>query len=183
MYAQSKRLTQPVFPPDSSSSSTPISCELVGANGCKWSKDVYKASSSYSQMSWSPMRWIVLCFSTNHSWMYSKPFTSMRIAIWPSHIFTSLSTPTLTLKRISSKQRGHAYPRQIMRMNCSWSVGRARCIKWLMKCYSTMSVYEYEDVQARHCHHVCNQPLVDCFLNNSSPVIYLNAFINRSAVK
>ena len=51
MYAQSKRLTQPVFPPDSSSSSTPISCELVGANGCKWSKDVYEASSSYSQMS------------------------------------------------------------------------------------------------------------------------------------
>ena len=51
MYAQSKRLTQPVFPPDSSSSSTPISCELVGDNGCKWSKDVYKASSSYSQIS------------------------------------------------------------------------------------------------------------------------------------
>ena len=27
------------------------------------------------------------------------------------------------------------------------------------------------------------KPLVDCFLNNLSPVIYLNAFINRSAVK
>ena len=139
--------------------------------------------SSRSQMSWSPMRWIVLCPSTNHSWMHSKPFTSIRLAIWPSHVFTSLSIPTLTLKRISSKQRGRAYPRQIMRINCSWSVGRARCIKWLMKCYPTMSVYKYEDIQTHHCHHVCDQPLVDCFLNNPSPVIYINAFINRSAVK
>ena len=92
---------------------------------------------SISQMSWSPIRWIVLCPSTNHSWMHSKPFTSIRQS---GLRMSSLSTPTLTLKRISSKQRGHAYPRQIMRMNCSWSVGRARCIKWLMKCYSTMSM-------------------------------------------
>ena len=50
MYAQSKRLTQPVFPPDSSSSSTPISCKVVGANGCKWSKDVHDVSNSHSQI-------------------------------------------------------------------------------------------------------------------------------------
>ena len=50
MYAQSKRLTQPVFPADSSSSSTPISCEVVGAYGCKWSKDVHDVSNSHSQI-------------------------------------------------------------------------------------------------------------------------------------
>ena len=50
MYAQSKRLTQPVLPPNSSSSSTPISCEVVGANGCKWSKDVHDVSNSHSQI-------------------------------------------------------------------------------------------------------------------------------------
>ena len=50
MYAQSKRLTQPVFPLDSSSSSTPISCEVVGANGCKWSKDVHDVSNSHSHI-------------------------------------------------------------------------------------------------------------------------------------
>ena len=44
---------------------------------------------------------------------------------------------------------------------------------------------EYEDVQAHHRHHVCDQvkPLVDCFLNNISTVIYLHAFINRSVVQ
>ena len=36
---------------------------------------------------------------------------------------------------------------------------------------------EYEDVQAHYRHHVCDQvnPLVDCFLNNPSPVIYIDA--------
>ena len=61
-------------------------------------------------------------------------------AIWPSHIFPSLSTLTLILKRKSSKQRSLANPRQIMRMSCSWCVERARCTKWWMKCYSMMSV-------------------------------------------
>ena len=40
-------------------------------------------------------------------------------AIWPSHIFPSLSTLTLILKMKSSKQRSLANPRQIMRMSCS----------------------------------------------------------------
>ena len=51
MYAQSKRLTEPVLPQDSSSSSTPIDCELVGDNGCIWSKDVHDVSRSQSQIS------------------------------------------------------------------------------------------------------------------------------------
>ena len=51
MYAQSKRLTEPVLPQYSSSSSTPIDCELVGDNGCIWSKDVYKTSKSLTKMS------------------------------------------------------------------------------------------------------------------------------------
>ena len=51
MYAQSKRLTEPVLPQDSFSSSTPIDCELVGDNGCIWSKDVYKTSKSPTKMS------------------------------------------------------------------------------------------------------------------------------------
>ena len=50
MYAQSKGLTQPVFPADSSFSSTPISCEVVGANGCKWSKDVHDVSNIQPQI-------------------------------------------------------------------------------------------------------------------------------------
>ena len=54
---------------------------------------------------------------------YSKPLlNALRAiyfskAIWPSHIFPSLSTPTLILKMKSSKQRSLANPRQIMRMN------------------------------------------------------------------
>ena len=51
MNTQSKRLTKPVFPQDSSSFSTPITCEIVSNNGCKWSKDIYKASKSHSLMS------------------------------------------------------------------------------------------------------------------------------------
>ena len=51
MYAQSKRLTEPVLPQDSSSSSTPIDCELVGDNGCIWSKDVHDVNKSQSQIS------------------------------------------------------------------------------------------------------------------------------------
>ena len=51
MHVQSKRLTEPVLPQDSSSSSTPIDCELVGENGCIWSKDVHYVSKSQSQMS------------------------------------------------------------------------------------------------------------------------------------
>ena len=50
MYAQSKRLTEPVLPQDSFSSSTPIDCELVGENGCIWSKDVHDVSKSQSQI-------------------------------------------------------------------------------------------------------------------------------------
>ena len=50
IYVQSKWLTQPVFHQELSFSSTPISYELVSDNGCKWSKDVYKASKSHSQM-------------------------------------------------------------------------------------------------------------------------------------
>ena len=50
MYAQSKRLTEPVLPQDLSSSSTPIDCELVGNNGCIWSKDVHNVSKSQSQI-------------------------------------------------------------------------------------------------------------------------------------
>ena len=77
---------------------------------------------------------------------YSKPLLNALRAIYfskaisPSHIFHSLSTPTLILKMKSSKQRSLANPRQIMRMNCSWCVGRARCTKWWMKCYWMMSV-------------------------------------------
>ena len=51
MYVQSKRLTEPVLPQDSSSSSTPIDCELVGDNGCIWNKDVHDVSKSQSQIS------------------------------------------------------------------------------------------------------------------------------------
>ena len=51
MYAQFKRLTKPVVPQDSSSSSTPLKCEMVDENGCIWSKDVHDVSKSQSQMS------------------------------------------------------------------------------------------------------------------------------------
>ena len=51
MYAQSKRLTKPVLPQDSSSSSTPLKCEMVDENGCIWNKDVHDVSKSQSQMS------------------------------------------------------------------------------------------------------------------------------------
>ena len=51
MYVQFKRLTKSVFPQDLSSSSTPIRCEMVSDNGCKWIKDVYKASKSPTLMS------------------------------------------------------------------------------------------------------------------------------------
>ena len=50
MYVQSKRLTEPVLPQYSSSSSTPIDCELVGENDCIWSKDVHDVSKSQSQI-------------------------------------------------------------------------------------------------------------------------------------
>ena len=50
MHAQSKRLTEPVLPQYSSSSSTLIDCELVGENGCIWSKDVHDVSKSQSQI-------------------------------------------------------------------------------------------------------------------------------------
>ena len=50
MYAQSKRMTEPVLPQYSSSSTTPIDCELVGENGCIWSKDVHDVSKSQSQI-------------------------------------------------------------------------------------------------------------------------------------
>ena len=50
MNVQSKRLTKLVFPQNSYSSSNPINCEMVSDNGCKWSKDEYKASKSHSQM-------------------------------------------------------------------------------------------------------------------------------------
>ena len=29
-----------------------------------------------------------------------------------------------------------------------------------------MSVYEYEDVQAHHCHHVCDQTIGELLLEN-----------------
>ena len=51
MYAQSKRLTKQVLPQDSSSSSTPLKCEMVDENGCIWSKDVHDVSKSQSQIS------------------------------------------------------------------------------------------------------------------------------------
>ena len=60
--------------------------------------------SSTSQMNWSPMRWIVLCFSTNHSWMHSKPFTSIRLAIWPSHVFTVYSHSDIEEDIIKAKR-------------------------------------------------------------------------------
>ena len=50
MYAQSKRLTEPVLPQYSSSSSIPIDCGLVGEDGCIWSKDVHDVSKSQSQI-------------------------------------------------------------------------------------------------------------------------------------
>ena len=97
----------------------------------------HRSVSSTSQMSWLPIKWIVLCPSAGIFWMHSKRFSSIRqFGLRTS----SLPTPTLTLKRTSPKPRGHADPRQTMRMSCSRSVGRARCIKWLMKCYSMMSV-------------------------------------------
>ena len=51
MYVQFKRLTKQVLPQDSSSSSTPLKCEMVDENGCIWSKDVHDVSKSQSQMS------------------------------------------------------------------------------------------------------------------------------------
>ena len=51
MYVQFKQLTQPVFPQNSYSFSTPIDCEMVSDNGCKWSKDEQKVSKSPFQMS------------------------------------------------------------------------------------------------------------------------------------
>ena len=50
MYAQSKRLTEPVLPQDSSSSTTSICCELVGENGCKWSRDVHDMRMNSSKL-------------------------------------------------------------------------------------------------------------------------------------
>ena len=47
---QSNRLTKPILPPNSSSSSTPINCEVVDGNGFVWSKDVYDVSNSQSQI-------------------------------------------------------------------------------------------------------------------------------------
>jgi len=99
----------------------------------------YPLVSSTSQMNWLPMRWIVLCLPANHSWMHFERFTSLRL--FNLHIiFPLLSTPILILKMKSSKQRSLANTRQIMRMSCSWCVGRARCTKWWMKCYWMMSV-------------------------------------------
>ena len=41
IYTQSKQLTKPALPQDSYSSTTSTCCELVGENGCKWSRDVH----------------------------------------------------------------------------------------------------------------------------------------------
>ena len=38
----------------------------------------YPLVSSISQMNGLPMRWIVLCLTTNHSWMHFERFTSLR---------------------------------------------------------------------------------------------------------
>ena len=69
----------------------------------------HRSVNSTSQMSWSPMKWIVLCPSAGIFWMHSKRFTSISLSIWPSHMFTSLCTPTLTLRMRSSMQRRHAF--------------------------------------------------------------------------
>ena len=57
MYVQSNRLTEPVLPPNSSSSSTPINCEVVDVNGFVWSKDVHDVRNRQSQIC------VVICTS------------------------------------------------------------------------------------------------------------------------
>ena len=57
MYVQSNRLAEPVFPPNSSSSSTPINCEVVDVNGFVWSKDMHDVSNRQSQIC------VVICTS------------------------------------------------------------------------------------------------------------------------